>query len=148
MAQNPAQQKEALTFELVSPEAILANDTVEMVIIPGTEGYFAVMAGHAPFLSSLRAGVIEVRKTANDTAPRRIFVSGGVSDVNGAVCTVLATDAIAVEDLDLKTLEQRMRDVQEDLSREKTTEQMAKHLNDELILLKAKIEAVTGKIVL
>ena len=66
---------EQLTFELVSPERLLFSTDVEMVVVPGDEGDFGVLAGHAPLVSTVRSGVIDVYES--DSISERIFVAGG-----------------------------------------------------------------------
>lgn len=85
---------DTFAFELVSPEERLMSLQAWQVTIPGYEGDFGVRAGHSALLSSLRAGVIEVRETPT-SAPVRIAVTGGFADVTATQCTVLAEDAKA-----------------------------------------------------
>ncbi len=84
-------------FELVSPERRLMALEAWQVTIPGFEGDFGVRAGHSALVSSLRAGVIEVRESPA-LPPRKIKVSGGFADVTQAQCTVLAEEAQTVSD--------------------------------------------------
>ncbi len=77
-----------LQFELVSPEKLLLSEPVGMVIVPGTEGNFGVLPGHALFISTVRPGVIDVYE--DKTVSERIFVSGGFAEVTPERCTVLA----------------------------------------------------------
>jgi F-type H+-transporting ATPase subunit epsilon len=94
---------EKVNFELVSPERVLLSEAVGMVVIPGTEGYFGVLPGHAPFLSSVRPGTIEVHE-GNGVA-ERIFISGGFAEVTETRCTVLADEAVNVSALDRAEIE-------------------------------------------
>lgn len=80
-------------FDLISPEEKLISERVGMVTIPGEEGDFGVVIGHAPLLSAIRPGVISIGRWLNDNAPRRIFVAGGFADVGPTHCTVLAEEA-------------------------------------------------------
>jgi F-type H+-transporting ATPase subunit epsilon len=89
---------ETLIFELVTPARLVLSQPVEMVVVPGAEGDFAAMPRHAPLISSVRPGVIDVYLGGKITA--RIFVAGGFAEVTGERCTVLAEEAIAVDDLD------------------------------------------------
>ena len=81
-----------LHFELVTPEKLVMSDDVYMVVVPGTEGEFGVLAGHAPFMSTLRDGDLAVYPTAG-TAPEKIPVSGGFAEVSDRGLTVLAESA-------------------------------------------------------
>jgi F-type H+-transporting ATPase subunit epsilon len=83
-----------LHFTLVTPERQVMADDVYMVVVPGTEGEFGVMAGHAPFMSTLRDGELAVYRSAGAT-PERIRVSGGFAEVGDAGLTVLAESAEA-----------------------------------------------------
>lgn len=86
------------TFELVSPERLLASGDAESVVVPGSDGDFQVFAQHAPVVSTLRPGIVDVAFSESNTA--RYFVKSGLVEVNGARCTVLAQDAHDVKDLD------------------------------------------------
>ena len=81
-----------LHFELVTPERLVRSEEVHMVVVPGVEGEFGVMAGHAPFMSTLRDGDLAVSRTAG-AAPERIPVSGGFAEVSDRGLTVLAESA-------------------------------------------------------
>jgi F-type H+-transporting ATPase subunit epsilon len=83
-----------LRFELVTPERQVMAADVYMVVVPGTEGEFGVMAGHAPFMTTLRDGELAVYRTAG-AAPERITVSGGFAEVGDRGLTVLAERAAA-----------------------------------------------------
>ena len=86
------------TFELVSPERLLTSGEAESVVIPGADGDFQVFAQHAPVVSTLRPGVINVAFPEQKSA--RYFVRSGIVEVNGARCTILAQDVHDVKDLD------------------------------------------------
>jgi F-type H+-transporting ATPase subunit epsilon len=81
-----------LHFELVTPEKLVMSEAVHMVVVPGTEGEFGVLAGHAPFMSTLRDGELAVYRTPG-TAPEKITVSGGFAEVGEGGLTVLAESA-------------------------------------------------------
>ena len=110
-------------FDLVSPERLLLSEDVDMVTLPGTEGYFGVLAGHAPVISSLRPGVIEVK--GGETPDLRLFVRGGFAEVDGKKVIVLAEEAIPMADFDVAALDQRIRDTEEDLAAAKTDAERA-----------------------
>jgi F-type H+-transporting ATPase subunit epsilon len=81
-----------LRFELVTPERLVIAEEVHMVVVPGSEGEFGVMAGHAPFMATLRDGDLAVYRSAGG-APERIPVSGGFAEVSERGLTVLAESA-------------------------------------------------------
>ena len=83
-----------LHFELVTPEKLVRSDDVHMVVVPGVEGDFGVMAGHAPFMTTLKDGELKVYRTAG-TAYETIAVSGGFAEVGDKGLTVLAERAEA-----------------------------------------------------
>ena len=86
-------------FELVTPERMALSEDVTQVVVPGVEGEFAVLPGHAPVISALRPGVIEVSKPdAADS--ERIFVKGGFAEIDADRLTVLAERALHVEEMD------------------------------------------------
>jgi F-type H+-transporting ATPase subunit epsilon len=81
-----------LHFELVTPERLVRSDDVYMVTVPGSEGDFAVLEGHAPLMSTIRDGELLVQKSAN-AAPEAIAIRGGFAEVNARGLTVLAEQA-------------------------------------------------------
>ena len=111
-------------FDLVSPERMLLSEDVDMVTLPGAEGYFGVLAGHAPVISSLRPGVIEV--TGGTTPNLRLFVRGGFAEVDAKKVIVLAEEAIPMADFDVAALDRRIADTEEDLAIAKTDAERAR----------------------
>jgi F-type H+-transporting ATPase subunit epsilon len=83
-------------FELVIPERILLSEDAEQVVVPGTEGDFTVLAGHAPVMSTLRPGLIDVTLAAQR---KRLFVKGGFAEVGSDGLTVLAEHALDLAEL-------------------------------------------------
>ena len=81
-----------LHFELVTPEKQVISEDVYMVVVPGTEGEFGVLAGHAPYMSTLRDGDLAIYRSAG-AAPEKIPVSGGFAEVSERGLTVLAESA-------------------------------------------------------
>ena len=81
-----------LHFELVTPDKLIMSDDVYMVVVPGTEGESGIMAGHAPYMTTLKNGEIAVYKTAG-AQPERIPVTGGFAEVSDKGLTVLAEGA-------------------------------------------------------
>ena len=118
-------------FELVSPEQLLMSEPVDQVVVPGSEGYFTVLKGHAPFMSTLKPGVIEV---TNGGETDRIFVRGGFADVNVGGLTILAEQAIPLAEVDPEMLAQDVRDAEEDVAdaKDEATRQKALERLDRL----------------
>jgi F-type H+-transporting ATPase subunit epsilon len=107
-------------FELVSPERLLFAGEVEAVVVPGSEGQFTVMRDHAPFMSTMKPGVVEIAENASKKL--RLFVRGGFADVSQKGLTILAEQAIPVEELNLAHIEAEIRYAEEDLADAKTDE--------------------------
>jgi len=112
-----------LHFELVSPERALASEDVDMVTVPGTDGDFGVLANHAPFISTLRAGILVV--TDNGADKTRVFVRGGFADVTPRGLTVLAEEAEPLSEIDRDALNQQIRNAEEDVSDAKDDDKRA-----------------------
>jgi F-type H+-transporting ATPase subunit epsilon len=105
---------EPLKFDLVSPERLLVSEEVESVVVPGGEGYFTVFARHAPLISTLKPGQLEVKELSG--AVQKYFVRGGFADVNPNGLTILADQVIPLEDLDSAALAQEVKNAEEDLA--------------------------------
>jgi F-type H+-transporting ATPase subunit epsilon len=103
----------AFHFELVSPERLLFSGDVEAVAVPGTEGQFTVMKGHAATMSTLKPGIVEVDR---GSSKQRLFVRGGFADSSASGLTILAEQAIPVEELDLARIEREIKNAQEDVA--------------------------------
>ena len=109
-----------LHFELVSPAKLLFSGEVTSVTLPGTEGDMGIFAGHAPVLSTLRPGVVVITKDSG--APEKIFVRGGLAEVNPNGLTLLAETAIPLAELDAAALAQQVKDAEEDVADAKDDE--------------------------
>lgn len=95
-----------LHFSLVSPARELYSGDVDHVIAPGTEGEFGVLAKHAPFMTTLKNGVVRVLE-GNDTK-LRIFVRGGFADVTPAGLTILAEEARMLDDVKVEDVQKEI----------------------------------------
>ncbi|KAJ8606016.1 hypothetical protein CTAYLR_010516 [Chrysophaeum taylorii] len=105
---------DAFPFELVSPERQLVSGEATQVVVPGAEGQFTVLANHAPFLSTLKPGILDV--TMADGSSDRIFVRGGFADANPDGLTLLAEEAQRVADMDMASLDQAIQNAREDVA--------------------------------
>ena len=105
---------DTFTFELVSPEQLLISEDVESVLVPGSEGDFQVLPNHAPVLSTLRPGLLDVVLPGGKE--RRIFVRGGFAEAGPDCLTVLAQNAIDSADLNKSVLAQEIKDAEEDVN--------------------------------
>lgn len=115
---------EAFKFELVSPERLMVSEDVEEVVVPGQEGYFTVLAKHAPVMATLQPGVIEVKTAAGRT--ERYCVFGGFVDILPEACTLLAESAVNVNDIDPADIEQRISNAREDVEDAKDDDSRSK----------------------
>ena len=118
MAEN---KENTLRFELVSPERLLMDASVSAVLVPGAEGDFLVLPNHAPVMSTIRPGVLDVYKGDSKT-PEQIFLRGGFAEVTPGSLVVLAEEAVPVKELSKSDLKQRITDAEEDLEDAKTDE--------------------------
>lgn len=103
-----------IAFDIVSPERLLLSDEADMVTVPGSEGDFGVLAGHMPLISTLRPGVIDIRG-GSESGDLQFFVLGGFAEANPRKLTVLAEEAVPMTSVDAVTLEQRIKNTEEDL---------------------------------
>jgi F-type H+-transporting ATPase subunit epsilon len=100
-------------FDLVSPEKMLFSGEVEQVDVPGTEGEFGVLAGHAPLVATVKPGILTIFATGE---PERIVVGGGFAEVSPEGLTVLAELAVPVKQFDVARLGPEIKDTEEDVA--------------------------------
>ncbi len=93
-------------FDLVSPEKTLFSGQVEQVVVPGMEGEFTVLAGHAPFTTALRPGIAFV--VENKSHSIRIVIKGGFADVTEKGLTILADGGAPIEDVTVESIAQEI----------------------------------------
>ena len=105
---------ETTEFELVSPEKLLISQPAEMVVVPGTEGDFGALPRHAPMITGVRPGVIDVYE--NGKVEKRIFVAGGFAEVTNKRCTVLADEAIRLAAIDRPAVETELAEAKARIS--------------------------------
>lgn len=101
-------------FELVAPEKLIYSDDIEFVVVPGAEGDFGVLPGHALLLSTVRPGIIEIHE--NDKPKERFFVGGGFAEVTPERCTVLSTESVNLAEIDESAARARLDTAERDLS--------------------------------
>jgi F-type H+-transporting ATPase subunit epsilon len=124
-------------FELVAPEKLVYSGEVESVVIPGTEGEFTVLKDHAPLISAIRPGVIVVEKTA--AAKLRLYVRGGFAEVAPSGLTILADQALPLEEVDAAKLDAEIESFEDEAAGAATHEarRVAVEKRDQLRELKA-----------
>ena len=127
----------AFHFELVSPEKLVFSGDVESVVVPGTEGEFTVLQGHAPVMSTLKPGVLVIEEGPAKTT--RLFLRGGFADVAPSGLTILAEYSIPVDELDAAQIGADIKDAEEDIADAKNDElrRAAIEKRDQLLELKA-----------
>lgn len=106
---------ETLHFEIVSPERLLKDAHAAMVVVPGADGDFAAMPAHAPMMSTIRPGVVEIYETET-AAPEQLFVKGGLAQISPEGLTILAEETIHLDDVDAGELAQKISDAQSALA--------------------------------
>jgi F-type H+-transporting ATPase subunit epsilon len=99
-------------FDLVSPEQLVFSGEVEHVVVPGTEGEFGVLAGHAPLVAMLKPGILKILGPNE----QRILVVGGFAEVGPEGLTVLADRAMPVDEVDPAVLAGEIKDTEEDVA--------------------------------
>ncbi len=134
---------QTFNFQLVSPDKVLVSEHAWQVTIPGEEGYFGVRAGHMSLIAAVRPGVVEVVKKEG-AAPEKIFIAGGFADVTATQCTLLAEQAVNVNEIDAAKVQQELANTKEDLGM--ATEMADKiRINKKIELLSLKLLAVQTK---
>ncbi len=114
---------ETTEFELVSPEKLLVSEAVEMVVVPGTDGDFGAMPRHAPMISTVRPGVISTYNGGK--VAKRIFVAGGFVEVTEERCTVLAEEAVDLEEITAEEVQKRLQAADDRMKEADTAEAKA-----------------------
>ena len=125
-------------FDLVSPEQIVFSGEVEHVVVPGTEGEFGVLAGHAPLVAVLKPGILRI-VGPNE---QRILVVGGFAEVSPDGLTVLADKAMPVDDVDSGVIAAEIQDTEEDVA-DTTDEALRDKLRTKIEQLRA-VQAALG----
>jgi F-type H+-transporting ATPase subunit epsilon len=101
-------------FRLVMPERELLATEADMIVVPGSEGDFGVLHGHAPLISTVRPGVLEVLQ--GNKVEQRFMVVGGIAEVTPERCTVLADEAVPFEQVTPEQLAERERAAERELA--------------------------------
>lgn len=127
-------------FELVSPERLVFAGEVQSVVVPGVEGQFTVLKDHAPLMSTLKPGVIDILEAPSKTL--RFFVRGGFADVAPGGLTILAERAVPLEELDASVIDVEIEDAEGEIARALTDEgrRLAAEKRDQLVEVKSAIK--------
>ncbi|MBZ8135002.1 F0F1 ATP synthase subunit epsilon [Afifella sp. IM 167] len=100
-------------FELVTPTALLVSEEADQVVVPGQEGQFTVLRQHAPFMTTLKPGMVEVTKSGGET--ERFYVRGGFADTTPESLTILADEAVPETEVNADLIEAHLREAEEEL---------------------------------
>ena len=100
----------ALNLEIVSPEKLLLSRDVDMVVIPASEGDMGILEGHAPMTVALRGGVVSLYE--GETIVESLFVASGFAEVTPERCTVLAGEALKVNEIDVTQAQKRLEEAE------------------------------------
>lgn len=130
-----------LRFSLVSPEHILFDQEVTMVVVPGMEGDIGVLPAHAPLITLLRPGIISVYE--GEQVLLKLFIDGGFCEVTPEKCTALITGEATLESLSKAALEMEIKALLEDRDDNRTVEERNKAAH-RLNIAHAKLLEVTG----
>jgi len=123
-----------ISFDLVSPENLIFNDDVGMIIIPGKDGDLGVLPGHSKVMSSLRPGRVMVYGEDKNLL-KSFFVSGGFAEINPEKCIVLAESVDEINNLDKNKIEKEIQELQN---------QDTEDSKQQLIIANAKVDALNS----
>ena len=123
-----------ISFDLVSPEQLVFNDKVGMIIVPGKEGDIGVLPGHSKFLSSLRSGRLMVYGEGKQLL-KSFFVTGGFVEINPEKCIVLVEEVFEMNSLNKSEIEKQVQELENETSDE---------LKRQYLIAKSKIEALNS----
>ena len=123
-----------ISFDLVSPENLIFNDEVDMIIVPGKDGDIGVLPGHSKLISSLRSGRVMIYGENKDLL-KSFFVSGGFAEVNPEKCIVLGETVEEMNSLDKNSIEKEIQELQN-----KDTDES----KQQILIANAKIEALNA----
>jgi F-type H+-transporting ATPase subunit epsilon len=132
-----------VNLEIVSPEKLLLSREVDMVVIPASEGDMGVLEGHAPMMVTLRGGIVSLY--SGDQVTDSLFVAGGFAEVTPERCTVLAGEAMPVNEIERSEAEKRLRDAEEAMAQVDGADPVEEELALERVhSARAMLEALDG----
>lgn len=127
---------ELFQLDIVTPDRMALSDKIEMVVAPGTEGDFGVMAYHAPFISSLKPGVIAIYD--GNTITSQYAISGGYAEVSNNTCVIIAEELLEPKQIDRSATMEEVRVLSEQLKNAPESE--AKNIERALTFAEAKLQ--------
>ena len=119
--------QEKIEIDLVSPEKQVFSKMADMVIISGTEGDFGVLPGHAPIVSSIRPGTLEIQDANNIEI---LFIAGGIVDVLSNKVSVLASEVYSKEDIQVDECESKIGEFNSEMQNMTSDEEKEKSQNE------------------
>ena len=125
-----------ISFDLVSPENLIFNDEVGMIIVPGKDGDFGVLPGHSKVMSSLRPGRVMVYGEGKNLL-KSFFVSGGFAEVNPEKCKVLAESVDEINTLEKSAIEKELKELET---------QESDITKEQLLIAKTKLDSIETKL--
>lgn len=111
---------QSIKFDLASPQKLHYSKPVAMVTVPGSDGVFGVLAGHAPMGSTLSMGVVDIYETDVNEVTDRLFVVGGFCEVTATYCTVMADQVVPVKNLKRELIEDEIAQLNAAASNDET----------------------------
>ena len=124
-----------ISLDLVSPEKLVFNDNVSMIIVPGKEGDIGVLPGHSKLLSSLRSGRVMVYGEDKQLL-KSFFLSGGFVEIDPEKCIILAEEVFEMSDLNKTAIEKQIQELENETSNES---------KKQYLIAKSKVEALESK---
>ena len=121
-----------ISFDLVSPEKLLFNDKVGMIIVPGKDGDLGILPGHSKVISTLRPGRVMIYGEDKNLL-KSFFVSGGFAEINPEKCIVLAENVEELSSLEKSLVEKEIQQLES---------QNEMKTNEQLLIAKAKLDAI------
>jgi F-type H+-transporting ATPase subunit epsilon len=134
---------ELFQLDLVTPEKLYRSSEISMVVVPGEQGDFGVMANHAPFISKIRPGVIEIYEESTSEPTDRYFVTEGYAETHETHCTVLAEELIDVTSLERAEISDDIEQLHKKINIAEHQHERSK-LEKALYIAEAKLEAALG----
>ena len=126
--------EKVILFDLVSPELLVFNDKIGMIIVPGKEGDIGVLPGHSKLLSSLRSGRVMVYGEDKQLL-KSFFVTGGFVEINPEKCILLAEEVFEISSLNKKEIEKQVQELKDETNDE---------LKQQHLIAKSKMEALNS----
>lgn len=130
-----------LQFELTSPDKVALAKAVALVNVPGPNGMFGVLPGHAPMVTTIAPGIVEVYANDEHTVTERVFVTGGYCEVTTERCSLLADEILSLSELDKKAVQNEINELIKQRG-ELGPEDEGEKIEEKLAIAMAKLQVV------